>query len=84
MIWRAYDNNSPVRIGLGFGEREWRNLADAPDLGSGGVTHGGSSPPSRTRLQDVPVGHASLGLVANRWARTAAEDDVLKYWLLRS
>ena len=28
--------------------REWRNLADAPDLGSGGATHGGSSPPSRT------------------------------------
>lgn len=28
--------------------REWRNLADAPDLGSGGVTLGGSSPPSRT------------------------------------
>ena len=25
--------------------REWRNLADAPDLGSGGATHGGSSPP---------------------------------------
>ena len=23
-------------------------LADAPDLGSGGVTHGGSSPPFRT------------------------------------
>ncbi len=23
-------------------------LADAPDLGSGGETHGGSSPPSRT------------------------------------
>ena len=30
--------------------REWRNLADAPDLGSGGATHGGSSPPSRTSL----------------------------------
>ncbi len=34
-----------VRIGS---TREWRNLADAPDLGSGGATHGGSSPPSRT------------------------------------
>ena len=25
-------------------------LADAPDLGSGGATHGGSNPPSRTSL----------------------------------
>ena len=32
-------------------------LADAPDLGSGGETRGGSSPPFRTTLipQDVPT-----------------------------
>ena len=29
--------------------RKWRNLADAPDLGSGGlIARGGSSPPFRT------------------------------------
>jgi hypothetical protein len=33
--------------------REWRNLADAPDLGSGGATHGGSSPPSRTSFRKI-------------------------------
>ena len=38
--------------------REWRNLADAPDLGSGGETHGGSSPPSRTSAVSVPQGVA--------------------------
>ena len=36
-------------------KREWRNLADAPDLGSGGATHGGSSPPSRTSAKPYPL-----------------------------
>src|SRR5271169_530878 len=30
-------------------KRKWRNLADAPDLGSGPARGGGSSPPFRTK-----------------------------------
>ena len=30
-------------------------LADAPDLGSGGATHGGSSPPFRTNNLESPL-----------------------------
>ena len=30
--------------------REWRKLADAPDLGSGALRRGGSSPFSRTNF----------------------------------
>ena len=33
------------------GARKWRNLADAPDLGSGPARGGGSSPPFRTKNQ---------------------------------
>ena len=50
MTCRTYNRHSPVArcLFIFFRTREWRNLADAPDLGSGGETHGGSSPPSRT------------------------------------
>jgi hypothetical protein len=43
--------------GTGRDERNAKvaKLADAPDLGSGGATHGGSSPPFRTNnLQPIP------------------------------
>jgi hypothetical protein len=36
-------------------------LADAPDLGSGGVTHGGSSPPFRTILAGPGRGRPGVG-----------------------
>jgi hypothetical protein len=39
--------------------REWRNTADAPDLGSGGATHGGSTPPSRTTVGRWTSGNQS-------------------------
>ena len=34
--------------------RGWRNLADAPDLGSGGEIHGGSNPPPRKFKFQIP------------------------------
>src|SRR5262245_61631098 len=45
-------SGTPGRAARACGPRaRVAKLADAPDLGSGGVTRGGSNPPSRTRLE---------------------------------
>ena len=42
--------NSIHDIIISVETREWRNVADAPDLGSGALRRGGSSPFSRTNF----------------------------------
>ena len=50
-------------------------LADAPDLGSGGETHGGSSPPFRTNrpFKNLPLDWwllGKMGDLGNRWRKS--------------
>src|SRR5579863_6821545 len=43
-------SEASIIINVGKQDAKGAKLADAPDLGSGGATHGGSSPPFRTKF----------------------------------
>lgn len=61
--------------------REWRNLADAPDLGSGGETLGGSSPPSRTSRSRTGLAESlRRSNLIRELAATTATMNIFRTW----